>query len=150
MPEQMSADLQQVMAQCSRGCFTGLLRVRTREGSGEVRFLSGIQDGIRFDSVEGDAALERLLAASNPEFEAISSLPPIDFGSSDPVPPEGSLARFHAAQLMQGAHRPLSAGRAALGRARLRAHGAAGRGEGGPVSLSFAALRAAGERAAAA
>lgn len=101
MPEQMSADLQQVMAQCSRGCFTGLLRVRTREGSGEVRFLSGIQDGIRFDSVEGDAALERLLAASNPEFEAISSLPPIDFGSSDPVPPEGSLARFHAAQLMR-------------------------------------------------
>jgi hypothetical protein len=97
----MSADFEQVMAQCSRGCFTGLLRVRTREGNGEVRFLSGIQDGIRFDSMEGDAALERLIAASDPEFEAISSLPPIDFNSTEPVPPEGALNRFHAAQLMR-------------------------------------------------
>ena len=101
MPEQTGADFQQVMAQCSRGCFTGLLRVRTREGNGEIRFLSGIQDGIRFDSIEGDAALERLLTASEPEFEAISSLPPIDAGSSEPVPPEGSLQRYHAAQLMR-------------------------------------------------
>src|SRR5688572_22234059 len=101
MPEQMSADFEQVMAQCSRGCFTGLLRVRTREGNGEVRFLSGIQDGIRFDSMEGDAALERLIAASDPEFEAISSLPPIDFNSTEPVPPEGALNRYHAAQLMR-------------------------------------------------
>jgi hypothetical protein len=97
----MSADFEQVMAQCSRGCFTGLLRVRTREGNGEVRFLSGIQDGIRFDSMEGDAALERLIAASDPEFEAISSLPPIDFNSTEPVPPEGVLKRYHAAQLMR-------------------------------------------------
>jgi len=101
MPEQMSADFEQVMAQCSRGCFTGLLRVRTREGNGEVRFLSGIQDGIRFDTMEGDAAMERLLAASEPEFEAISALPPLDFSSNEPVPPEGSLTRFHAAQLMR-------------------------------------------------
>jgi hypothetical protein len=101
MPEQMGADFEQVMAQCSRGCFTGLLRVRTRDGNGEVRFLSGIQDGIRFDSMEGDAALERLLAASDPEFEAISSLPPIDLNSTEPVPPEGVLARYHAAQLMR-------------------------------------------------
>jgi hypothetical protein len=97
----MSADFEQVMAQCSRGCFTGLLRVRTRQGNGEIRFLSGIQDGIRFDAVEGDAALERLLAASDPEFEAISSLPPIDFNATEPVPVEGSLTRFHAAQLMR-------------------------------------------------
>jgi hypothetical protein len=97
----MSADFEQVMAQCSRGCFTGLLRVRTREGNGEVRFLSGIQDGVRFDSMEGDAALERLATASEPEFEAISSLPPIDFSSSEPVPPEGGLDRYHAAQLMR-------------------------------------------------
>jgi hypothetical protein len=97
----MSADFEQVMAQCSKGCFTGLLRVRTREGSGEVRFLSGIQDGIRFDSVEGDAALERLQAASDLEFEAISSLPPIDQNSKEPVPIDGRLERFHAAQLMR-------------------------------------------------
>jgi hypothetical protein len=97
----MSGDFEQVMAQCSRGCFTGLLRVRTRDGNGEVRFLSGIQDGVRFDSIEGDAALERLLAASEPEFEAIASLPPIDFSSTEPVPPEGGLDRYHAAQLMR-------------------------------------------------
>lgn len=101
MPEQTSADFERVMAQCSRGCFTGLLRVRTREGNGEVRFLSGIQDGIRFDSMEGDAALERLQSASDHEFEAISSLPPINAGSDEAVPPEGRLERFHAAQLMR-------------------------------------------------
>ena len=99
MPEQMSADFEQVMAQCSRGCFTGLLRVRTREGNGEVRFLSGIQDGVRFDTIEGDAALERLQAAPDPEFEAISSLPPIG-SSNESVPIEGQLQRYHAAQLM--------------------------------------------------
>src|SRR5688572_4367410 len=101
MPEQMSADFEQVMAQCSRGCFTGLLRVRTREGNGEVRFLSGIQDGIRFDTVEGDAALERLQTASDHEFEAISSLPPINPASNEAVPIDGRLEHFHAAQLMR-------------------------------------------------
>jgi hypothetical protein len=97
----MSAVLEQVMAQCSRGCFTGLLRIRTREGNGEIRFLSGIQDGVRFDAMEGDAAYERLLSATEPEFEAVSSLPPIDINSTEPVPPEGRLDRFHAAQLMR-------------------------------------------------
>lgn len=97
----MSAVFEQVMAQCTRGCFTGLLRIRAREGSGEIRYLSGIQDGVRFDSVEGDAALERLQSATDPEFEAISSLPPIDVNSTEPVPPEGGLHTFHAAQLMR-------------------------------------------------
>lgn len=101
MPEQMSAVFDQVMATCARGCFTGLLRVRAREGSGELRFLSGIQDGVRFGSMEGDAALERLQSASELEFEAISSLPPIDAGSEDAVPIEGRLEELHAAQLMR-------------------------------------------------
>jgi hypothetical protein len=97
----MSAVFEQVMAQCTRGCFTGFLRVRAREGNGEIRFLSGIQDGVRFDSVEGDAALERLQSATEPEFEAIPALPPIDVNSTEPVPPEGGLHTFHAAQLMR-------------------------------------------------
>ena len=101
MSEQMSAVFDQVMATCARGCFTGLLRVRTREGSGELRFLSGIQDGVRFGTMEGDAALERLQSASDPEFEAISSLPPIDASSEDAVPIEGRLEELHAAQLMR-------------------------------------------------
>lgn len=97
----MSAVFEQVVDTCARGCFTGLLRVRTREGSGELRFLSGIQDGVRFGSMEGDAALERLQAASDPEFEVISSLPPIDGSSTEPVPIEGRLEDLHAAQLMR-------------------------------------------------
>jgi hypothetical protein len=101
MPEQVSAQFEQVMAQCTRGCFTGFLRVRAREGNGEVRFLSGIQDGVRFGSMEGDDALERLQAASDLEFEAVSSLPPINVGSTEPVPAEGGLHQFHAAQLMR-------------------------------------------------
>src|SRR5262245_37521492 len=101
MPEQMSAVFDQVMATCARGCFTGLLRVRAREGSGELRFLSGIQDGVRFGAVEGDAALERLQAANDLEFEVISSLPPIDAGSDEPVPIDGQLEELHAAQLMR-------------------------------------------------
>lgn len=101
MPDQVSAVFEQVMATCARGCFTGLLRVRTREGSGELRFLSGIQDGVRFGSMEGDAALERLQTASDPEFEVISSLPPIDPASTEPVPTDGRLEELHAAQLMR-------------------------------------------------
>lgn len=101
MPEQMSAVFDQVMATCARGCFTGLLRVRTREGSGELRFLSGIQDGVRFGSMEGDAALEQLQSASELEFEAVASLPPIDGVADDGVPIEGRLEELHAAQLMR-------------------------------------------------
>ncbi|HEU4577021.1 MAG TPA: hypothetical protein VFS67_02120 [Polyangiaceae bacterium] len=97
----MSEVFEQVMAQCARGSFTGLLRVQTREGNGEVRFLSGIQDGVRFDSLSGDAALARLQAASEPEFEAIAALPPIDASSTTPVPIEGGLDRIHAATLMR-------------------------------------------------
>ena len=97
----MSEVFEQVMAQCARGSFTGLLRVTTREGNGEVRFLSGIQDGVRFDALSGDAALERLQAANDPEFEVIASLPPIDSGSQSPVPIEGGLDKLHAATLMR-------------------------------------------------
>lgn len=100
MQEQTSAMFDEVMAQCARGSFTGLLRVRTREGNGEVRFLSGIQDGVKFGAIEGDAALARLQAAGDADFEAISSLPAID-GSAQPLPPEGRLEDFHAAQLMR-------------------------------------------------
>src|SRR3954470_23067476 len=97
----MSEVFEQVMAQCARGCFTGLLRIQTQGGSGEIRFLSGIQDEIRFDALEGDAALARLQAAEEPEFEAIQSLPPIEPNGTTPVPIEGGLDRFHAAQLMR-------------------------------------------------
>jgi hypothetical protein len=97
----MSEVFEQVMALCARGSFTGLLRVQTREGNGEVRFLSGIQDGVRFETLSGDAALARLEAASEHEFEAIASLPPIDPSSPSPVPIEGGLDRLHAAQLMR-------------------------------------------------
>jgi hypothetical protein len=97
----MSEVFEQVMAQCARGSFTGLLRVMAREGNGEVRFLSGIQDGVRFDALSGDAALERLQTANDLEFEAIASLPPIDASSQSPVPIEGGLDKLHAAQLMR-------------------------------------------------
>src|SRR3954470_5707453 len=97
----MSEVFEQVMAQCARGSFTGLLRVQTRDGNGEVRFLSGIQDGVRFDSLSGDDALARLKTASEPEFEVIAALPPIDASSTAPVPIEGGLDRIHAATLMR-------------------------------------------------
>jgi hypothetical protein len=97
----MSEVFEQVMALCARGSFTGLLRVQTRDGNGEVRFLSGIQDGVRFDSLSGDAALARLKTASEPEFEVIAALPPIDASSTTPVPIEGGLDRIHAATLMR-------------------------------------------------
>ncbi|HVZ33972.1 MAG TPA: hypothetical protein VG963_16210 [Polyangiaceae bacterium] len=97
----MSEVFEQVMAQCARGSFTGLLRVQTRGGRGEIRFLSGIQDEIQFDGLMGDAALARLQAAEEAEFEAVQSLPPLDPGGSAPVPIEGALERIHAAQLMR-------------------------------------------------
>jgi hypothetical protein len=97
----MSEVFEQVMALCARGSFTGLLRVHTREGNGEVRFLSGIQDGVKFDSLSGDDALARLSTANDPEFEVIAALPPIDASSTAPVPIEGALDRIHAATLMR-------------------------------------------------
>jgi hypothetical protein len=97
----MSDVFEQVMAQCARGSFTGLLRVLTREGNGEVRFVSGMQDGMRFDALTGDEALARLQTASDPEFEVIAALPPIDANSTSPVPTEGGLERLHAATLMR-------------------------------------------------
>src|SRR5688572_12051693 len=97
----MSTDVERVMTQCSRELFTGLLEVRTPEGRGEVRFLSGIQDEIRFDSLEGEAALQRLLGARAVHVEAIAALPPIERGSREPVPLEGRLDHLHAARLMR-------------------------------------------------
>lgn len=97
----MSTDVERVMTQCSQELFTGLLHVRTPQGRAEVRFLSGIQDDIRFDALQGDAALQRLLASTEAEFEAVSALPPIDLGSPEPLPLEGRLDHFHAARLMR-------------------------------------------------
>ena len=39
--------VEQVIKQCREGRFTGLLRVRAKEGDGELRFLSGIRDDVR-------------------------------------------------------------------------------------------------------
>src|SRR5688572_17890264 len=97
----MSDVFEQVMALCARGSFTGWLRIQTREGNGEVRFVSGIQDGVRFDTLTGDAALARLETVSEPEFEAVAALPPIDKNSETAVPIEGTLDRIHAATLMR-------------------------------------------------
>lgn len=97
----MNTDVERVMTQCSRELFTGRLEVRTLEGRAEVRFLSGIQDEIRFDSLEGDAALQRLLGARAVHVEAIAALPPLELGSQEPVPLEGTLDHLNAARLMR-------------------------------------------------
>ncbi|HYO98124.1 MAG TPA: hypothetical protein VER33_26650, partial [Polyangiaceae bacterium] len=92
-----------VLEHCAEGRFTGVLRVRAHEGQGELRFLSGIQDDVRFGTSSGDEALERLMRATNPEFEAVPRLPSLSgsFKKGSPLPPEGPLGEIRPVDLLR-------------------------------------------------
>lgn len=99
--EKTSRLVDQALEECSRGSFTGLLQVHTRQGNAQLRFLSGIQDGAVFGGEEGDQALASLHEASDPVFEAVACLPSLTASENDPLPLKGSLGDVHAARLMR-------------------------------------------------
>ena len=63
MPDRAGSLVEQVVSHCKKMRFTGVLRIYAREGDGELIFLSGIRDQVRFGVSTGDEALERLAAS---------------------------------------------------------------------------------------
>jgi hypothetical protein len=93
--------VEQVITQCTEGRFTGLLRVRAREGDGEIRFLSGIREDARFGVSTGDEALERLLRATSPKFEAVPRLPGLTGGFKQRLAAEGTFGELRPIDLLR-------------------------------------------------
>jgi hypothetical protein len=81
--------------------FTGLLRVRTREADGELWFLAGIQQDARFGSSKGDEAVDRLMRATAPVFDAEQRLPSLTGGFKQRLSPRGSFSEVQPVTLMR-------------------------------------------------
>jgi hypothetical protein len=82
---------QQVIERCRDGLFTGILRVRTRQAAGELWFLSGMLERVRFGVSAGNEAMTRLLAASDPRIDVVACLPNPAGGFEKGHPIEGEL-----------------------------------------------------------
>jgi hypothetical protein len=82
---------QQVLDRCRDALFTGILRVRTRQAAGELWFLSGILERVRFGVSTGNEALSRLLAATSPQIDVVACLPNPAGGFEKGHPMEGEL-----------------------------------------------------------
>src|SRR5687767_4493893 len=93
--------LERVLEHCKEGRFTGIVRMRAREGVGEVWLLSGITDGFSFGVSSGDEAKERMLRATDPHFELSSRLPSPAGGFKKPFPTQGQLGEILAVDLMR-------------------------------------------------
>jgi hypothetical protein len=81
--------------------FTGLLRVRAREASGEFWFLAGILEEAQFGVSKGEEALERLQRATELVFEADLRLPNLTGGFKKRMPPVGTFAEARPVTLMR-------------------------------------------------
>jgi hypothetical protein len=93
--------LDQIVEHCQKARFTGLLRMRTRQGEGELWFLSGAKDDARFGVSHGDEAVERMARASDPTFELVPRLPPPSAGSKKSYPLEGALGELRPVDLFR-------------------------------------------------
>jgi hypothetical protein len=93
--------LDQIIEHCQNARFTGLLRMRTRQGEGELWFLSGIQDDARFGVSHGDEAMQRMARANDPSFELLPRLPPPAAGSKKSYPLEGPLGDVRPVDLFR-------------------------------------------------
>jgi len=92
---------QQVLDRCREALFTGILRVRTRQAAGEVWFLSGILERVRFGVSTGNEAMSRLLAATDPRIDVVACLPNPAGGFDKGHPMEGELGTTLPVDLMR-------------------------------------------------
>jgi len=83
--------LRTVLDRCAAARFTGIVRIRARQGEGEVGLLSGMVDSARFGVSAGDEAIERLLGAADPKLEIVARLPHPSGGFKKQFPTEGEL-----------------------------------------------------------
>ena len=90
-----------LVAHCQSGRFTGILRMRAREGIGEVWFLSGVADEVHFGTSTGDEAMERMRKASDATYELVARLPHPGGGFKKRFPSKGSIATATPVTLMR-------------------------------------------------
>ena len=90
-----------LVAHCQGGRFTGILRVRAREGIGEVWFLSGMTDEMTFGVSAGDEALDRMRKATEATYELVARLPHPAGGFKKRFPSKGSIATATPVTLMR-------------------------------------------------
>jgi hypothetical protein len=90
-----------LVAHCQSGRFTGILRMRAREGIGEIWFLSGISDEVSFGVSAGDDAMERMRKATGATYELVARLPHPGGGFKRRFPSKGSIATATPVTLMR-------------------------------------------------
>ena len=82
---------QSVVDRCRTLRFTGVLRIRAKQGEGELWFVSGITDESRFGVSTGDEAMDRILRATEPKIELVPRLPDPSGSSKKSHPMAGQL-----------------------------------------------------------
>src|SRR6185312_1138467 len=90
-----------LVAHCQGGRFTGILRIRAREGIGEVWFLSGVADEVHFGTSTADEAMDRMRKASDATYELVARLPHPGGGFKKRFPSKGSIATATPVTLMR-------------------------------------------------
>jgi len=90
-----------LVAHCQKARFTGILRIRAKEGIGEIWFLSGMTDEMQFGTSTGDEALERMRKATDATYELATRLPHPGGGFKKRFPIQGSIATATPVTLMR-------------------------------------------------
>ena len=101
MQDSSGSPARRVLDRIAEERFTGLLRVLSHEASGEFWFLAGILEEARFGLSKGDAAIDRLLGATQLVFQAELRLPYVNGGFKVPMPASGTFAQFRPVDLMR-------------------------------------------------
>ncbi|HWA71810.1 MAG TPA: hypothetical protein VG937_05740 [Polyangiaceae bacterium] len=99
--DQAKSPARRVLDHIAEQRFTGVLRVRSREASGEFWFLVGILESAQFGVSKADEAIERLLRATEVVFEAELRLPHLSGGFKKRMPAAGSFAETRPVALMR-------------------------------------------------
>jgi hypothetical protein len=77
------------------------LRVRAKEGIGEVWLLSGLTDEVSFGTSSGDEAMDRMRTATDATYELVGRLPHPGGGFKKRFPSKGSIATATPVTLMR-------------------------------------------------
>ena len=95
------ASIEGLVAHCEGARFTGILRMRAKEGIGEVWFLSGVADEMQFGTSTADEAMDRMRKATEATYELVSRLPHPSGGFKKRFPAKGSVATATPVTLMR-------------------------------------------------
>lgn len=96
-----ATSIDKLVTHCQGAKLTGILRMRAKEGIGEIWFLSGITDEMHFGTSEGDEALERMRKATDATYELVARLPHPGGGFKKKFPIKGSVSTATPVTLMR-------------------------------------------------